>query len=87
VWLLFASKQHSHVVDSSFAGQITCPSGRGLRVVTGAFWDMDEWQSGMNLYAKAYAEAGWRRWFPYRAWRCRGAPGDRSRCHLSLQPR
>ena len=55
---------------------VTCPSGRRLRVVTGAFWDMDEWQSGMELYAKAYAESGWRRRFPYKVWRSRGGPDD-----------
>jgi hypothetical protein len=52
------------------------PSGRRFRVVTGAFWDMDEWASGMELYAKAYASSGWRRRFPYKLWSSRGGPED-----------
>lgn len=55
---------------------MACPSGRRLRVVTGAFWDMEEWKSGMELYAKAYARSGWRRRFPYKVWRSRGGPDD-----------
>jgi hypothetical protein len=53
---------------------VESPSGRRFRVVTGAFWDMDEWASGMELYAKAYPESGRRR--PYTLWASRGGPGD-----------
>jgi hypothetical protein len=55
---------------------VAAPSGRRFRVVTGAFWDMDEWASGMNLYARAYAASGLRRWFPYKLWGARGGPDD-----------
>jgi hypothetical protein len=55
---------------------VRTPSGRRFRVVTGAFWDMDEWASGMNIYARAYAERGLRKLFPYREWRVRGGPDD-----------
>lgn len=55
---------------------MACPSGRRLRVVTGAFWDMEEWKSGMELYAKAYVQSGWPRRFPYKVWRSRGGPDD-----------
>jgi hypothetical protein len=49
------------------------PSGRRFRIVTGAFWDMEEWDSCMLLYAKAYSSSGWRRRFPYALWATRGA--------------
>jgi hypothetical protein len=55
---------------------VDSPSGRRFRVVTGAFWDMEEWGSGMELYAKAYASSGWRRWRPYQLWSDRGGPDD-----------
>ncbi len=51
-------------------------SGRSFRIVTGAFWDMEEWGSGMEIYAMAYAERGWRKRFPYKEWRVRGGPND-----------
>jgi hypothetical protein len=55
---------------------VESPSGRRFRVVTGAFWDMEEWGSGMEPYAKAYAPSGWRRWRPYKLWSDRGGPND-----------
>lgn len=55
---------------------ITTASGRQYRLVSGAFWDMEGWASGMELFAKAYAPKGWRRRFPYREWASRGGPGD-----------
>ena len=55
---------------------VTTPGGRTFRVVTGAFWDMDEWASGMELYAKAYPESGLRRWFAYKLWGDRGGLDD-----------
>jgi hypothetical protein len=54
---------------------VESPSGRRYRVVTGAFWDMEEWASGMELYAKAYPESGRRR-RPYTLWASRGGPDD-----------
>jgi hypothetical protein len=50
--------------------------GRRFRVITGAFWDMKEWASGMELYAKAYTESGWRRRVPYKLGSGRGGPDD-----------
>ena len=46
-----------HELDSYGEKQelVDAPGGRKFRIVTGAFWDMDEWASGMELYAKAYA--------------------------------
>jgi hypothetical protein len=55
---------------------LTTPSEERYRVVTGAFWDMDEWASGMELYAKAYAGSGLRRRFPYKLWAARGSEED-----------
>ena len=55
---------------------VEAPSGRRFRVVTGAFWDMREWASGMELYAKAYTESGWRSRFPYKLSSSRGGPDD-----------
>ena len=55
---------------------VTTASGERYRVVTGAFWDMDEWASGMELYVKAYATSGLRRLFPFKLWASRGGPGD-----------
>jgi hypothetical protein len=55
---------------------VETPSGKRFRVVTGAFWDMDEWASGMELYAKAYPESGRRRRRPYTLWASRGGPDD-----------
>ena len=55
---------------------VVSPSGRRFRVVVGAFWDMAEWESGMELYAKAYGERGLRRRFPYQLCESRGGPGD-----------
>jgi hypothetical protein len=55
---------------------VQSPSGRWFRIVTGAFWDMEEWGSGMELYAKAYGRPGRRRRRPYTLWSSRGGPGD-----------
>jgi hypothetical protein len=55
---------------------VEAPAGQRFRVVTGAFWDMDEWASGMELYAKAYPELGSRRRRPYTLWAARGGPDD-----------
>jgi hypothetical protein len=47
-----------------------------FRVKTSAFWDMDEWASGMYVIAKVYPERGWRRWRPWKAVKVRGGPDD-----------
>jgi hypothetical protein len=51
-------------------------SGEEYRVVSGAYWDMEEWYSGMNIWARAYAPHGWRNRFPYREHGVRGGPTD-----------
>lgn len=43
-WLEMDSYGEKEEADES-------PSGRNFRVVTRAFWDMDEWASGMELRA------------------------------------
>jgi hypothetical protein len=55
---------------------VDSPAGRRFRVLTGALWDMEEWRSGMELYAKVYAPTGWRRNFPYTLSSSRGGPED-----------
>lgn len=55
---------------------VTGPSGRSFCVRSRAFWDMDEWASGMNIHVKAYAPTGLRRFWGYKAWKERGGPDD-----------
>jgi hypothetical protein len=55
---------------------VESPGGRRFRVVTRAYWDTEEWASGMELDALAYVDAGWRRRFPYRLHSVRGGPND-----------
>lgn len=52
------------------------PSGRRVRVKTSAFWDAEEWESGMYVITRVYPERGWRRWWPWKAVEIRGGPGD-----------
>jgi hypothetical protein len=54
--------------------EITTASGKPYRVVSGAFWDMGEWASALEIFAKAYPARGWRRWFPYTEWTRRKEP-------------
>jgi hypothetical protein len=51
-------------------------AGQRFRDVTGTFWDMDAWASGMYVYAKAYTPSGWRSRFPYKIVVTRGGPDD-----------
>jgi hypothetical protein len=55
---------------------VTAASGRTFRVKSFAFWDMDEWASGLNISVKAYAQNGLRRVWGYKAWKTRGGPDD-----------
>jgi hypothetical protein len=55
---------------------VTAASGRTFRVKSFAFWDMDEWESGINIVVKAYAPSGLRRLWGYKAWKTRGGPDD-----------
>jgi hypothetical protein len=52
------------------------PSARRFRVKSYAFWDMDEWASGMYVIVKVRPVAGWRRFWAYKAVETRGGPGD-----------
>jgi hypothetical protein len=54
----------------------TTLSGNTYRVESCAFWDMGEWASGMEIYAKARSSSGWRRLWAYKDAGCRGGPTD-----------
>jgi hypothetical protein len=47
--------------------QVTLESGHTFRVKSSAFWDMDAWQSDMQVSVKVYSSHGWRRYRPYTA--------------------
>jgi hypothetical protein len=55
---------------------LTTATGNTYRVVSRAYWDMEQWASGMEISAKAYAPSGWRRRWPYTAVGGRGGPTD-----------
>ena len=55
---------------------LTTGAGNAYRVVSRARWDMDPWGSGIEIYAKAYAPGGSRRWRPYKEHGGRGCPTD-----------
>ncbi|HEY7381779.1 MAG TPA: hypothetical protein VH572_11240 [Gaiella sp.] len=57
--------------------RVESSTGQPFRVVTTAFWDMDDWASDMLIVARVYAERGWRRWRPWRAVEVRGGEGLR----------
>jgi hypothetical protein len=54
----------------------TTRARNSYRVVTKAYCDMDEWESGIEVDGRAYAAHGWRRWLPYKEHRVRGGPDD-----------
>lgn len=56
--------------------EFTAPSGTRYRIRTQAFWDAEQWGSGMEIGAYAYAPNGWRRRWAYKAWGTRGGPTD-----------
>jgi hypothetical protein len=56
--------------------RFTTRAGNSYRVVTKAYWDGDEWESGIEIEARAYAPSGWRRWLPYAEYRNRGWETD-----------
>jgi hypothetical protein len=58
------------------AEAFTTSAGNTYRVVTKAYWDGDEWESGIEIEGHAYAPSGWRRWLPYSDHRVRGAETD-----------
>ena len=49
------------------AETVTLGSGRRFRVKSMAYWDMDPWQSDMQISVKVYSARGWRRYWPYKA--------------------
>jgi hypothetical protein len=53
---------------------VPAPSGRMFRVKSEAFWDIEEWASDLYISVKAYAPAGLRRFWRYKAWIVR--PGE-----------
>jgi hypothetical protein len=55
---------------------ITACSGDTFRVKSRAYWDMDEWASGMNISVKVYPSKGVRRIWGYNARRTRGSADD-----------
>jgi hypothetical protein len=55
---------------------IDAPIGDAFRVKSRAYWDMEDWASGMNISVKVYAPSGVRRIWGYKAWRTRGGPDD-----------
>ena len=55
---------------------VAAPSGRSFRVRSRAFWDMDEWASGMNIHVKVSTRRGLTRFWGCKAWRTRGGPED-----------
>ena len=56
--------------------EVVSPSGRRFSVTTQIFWDMEEWNSGMNCSIKVRPKTGWRKWWAYGGWADRGGPHD-----------
>jgi hypothetical protein len=55
---------------------VTSPSGATLRVKSLAYWDMEEWNSGLDIVVKVYPGKGFRRFWPYKAYASRGDHND-----------
>jgi hypothetical protein len=55
---------------------VLSPTGRRLRVKSVAFWDMEEWASGIYVIVKVYPTRGWRRIWGYSAVETRGDSDD-----------
>ena len=55
---------------------VTTPSGATLRMKSLAYWDMDEWASGLDIVVKVYASSGLRRFWPYKPYAGRGDHDD-----------
>ncbi|MEX0993656.1 MAG: hypothetical protein WDZ37_06640 [Solirubrobacterales bacterium] len=54
---------------------VALPSGQELRVVSAAFWDMDEWGSAMCIQVSGIIGRGLLEW-SYEVWNERGDPDD-----------
>jgi len=55
---------------------VVAPCGARFRVKSLAFWDMEEWNSGLNIAVKVYTTKGIRRFWPYTAYADRGDYDD-----------
>jgi hypothetical protein len=55
---------------------VVSPSGGRLRMKSIAFWDMEEWASGMYVIVRVYPRRGWRRIWGYSAVETRGDSND-----------
>jgi len=55
---------------------VTAPSGAKFRVKSLAYWDMEEWGSGLDIVVKVYTATGLRRFWPYKAYASRGYYDD-----------
>jgi hypothetical protein len=56
--------------------EVVTPTGRQLRVKSIAFWDMDEWASGMYVIVRVRPGKGWRRFLGESAVETRGDYDD-----------
>jgi hypothetical protein len=56
--------------------EVVTPSGRQLRVKSIAFWDMEEWASGMYVIVRVRPGRGWRRFVGESAVETRGDHDD-----------
>jgi phosphoglycolate phosphatase-like HAD superfamily hydrolase len=56
--------------------KVVTPTGRQLRVKSIAFWDMEEWASGMYVIVRVYPGGGWRRFVGESAVETRGDYDD-----------
>jgi hypothetical protein len=55
---------------------VEAPDGTRLRVESQAYWDMDDWASGINIRVKVRPSRGWRRFWAYAEDRERGGEDD-----------
>jgi hypothetical protein len=56
--------------------EVVTPTGRQLRVKSIAFWDMEEWASGMYVIVRVRPGRGWRRFVGESAVETRGDYDD-----------
>jgi len=56
--------------------EVVTATGRRFRVKSIAFWDMEEWESGMYVIVRVYPIQRWRRFWGYSAVETRGGEDD-----------
>ena len=56
--------------------EVVTPAGRQLRVKSVAFWDMEEWASGVYVIVRVRPGRGWRRFVGESAVETRGDDDD-----------